>query len=163
MTDVWGSERMREHARSGPDWWKVSLCLSSETEKQKKRFVGWTCFALSWLDSVHGGFGFPMACYYIVISSTHLSNGHFRNIKGVFRGPLCKNGNKNLVTTLSPLPVCVWSCAHQVFASVMLLLETFQHCRYTLQMSINNEHCDYYSKTNLYTLQKVVTCSCLPD
>ncbi|XP_071210466.1 zinc finger protein 804A [Salvelinus alpinus] len=37
-----------------------------------------------------------MACYYIVISSTHLSNGHFRNIKGVFRGPLGKNGNKNL-------------------------------------------------------------------
>uniref|UniRef100_UPI00398EB06E zinc finger protein 804A n=1 Tax=Pristiophorus japonicus TaxID=55135 RepID=UPI00398EB06E len=37
-----------------------------------------------------------MACYYIVISSTHLSNGHFRNIKGVFRGPLCKNGNKTL-------------------------------------------------------------------
>ncbi|KAK2849636.1 hypothetical protein Q7C36_008419 [Tachysurus vachellii] len=34
-----------------------------------------------------------MACYYIVISSTHLSNGHFRNIKGVFRGPLCRNGN----------------------------------------------------------------------
>ncbi|XP_036395470.1 G patch domain-containing protein 8 [Megalops cyprinoides] len=31
-----------------------------------------------------------MACYYLVISSTHLSNGHFRNIKGVFRGPLCK-------------------------------------------------------------------------
>uniref|UniRef100_A0A8C2GW65 Zinc finger protein 804A n=1 Tax=Cyprinus carpio TaxID=7962 RepID=A0A8C2GW65_CYPCA len=37
-----------------------------------------------------------MACYYIVISSTHLSNGYFRNIKGVFRGPLSKNGNKNL-------------------------------------------------------------------
>ncbi|XP_029103189.1 zinc finger protein 804A [Scleropages formosus] len=37
-----------------------------------------------------------MACYYIVISSTHLSNGHFRNIKGVFRGPLSKNGNKHL-------------------------------------------------------------------
>ncbi|MBN3278259.1 Z804A protein, partial [Polyodon spathula] len=37
-----------------------------------------------------------MACYYIVISSTHLSNGHFRNIKGVFRGPLSKNENKNL-------------------------------------------------------------------
>ncbi|XP_057191550.1 zinc finger protein 804A [Triplophysa rosa] len=37
-----------------------------------------------------------MACYYIVISSTHLSNGHFRNIKGVFRGPLIKNGNKHL-------------------------------------------------------------------
>nr|XP_029542489.1 zinc finger protein 804A-like [Oncorhynchus nerka] len=37
-----------------------------------------------------------MACYYIVISSTHLSNGHFRNIKGVFRGPLNKNGSKNL-------------------------------------------------------------------
>ncbi|XP_051786572.1 zinc finger protein 804A [Erpetoichthys calabaricus] len=37
-----------------------------------------------------------MACYYIVISSTHLSNGHFRNIKGVFRGPIGKNGNKTL-------------------------------------------------------------------
>ncbi|XP_078260197.1 zinc finger protein 804A [Rhinoraja longicauda] len=37
-----------------------------------------------------------MARYYIVISSTHLSNGHFRNIKGVFRGPLCKNGSKTL-------------------------------------------------------------------
>ncbi|KAI5253936.1 hypothetical protein MUG91_G181n11 [Manis pentadactyla] len=37
-----------------------------------------------------------MECYYIVISSTHLSNGHFRNIKGVFRGPLSKNGNKTL-------------------------------------------------------------------
>ncbi|XP_053346551.1 zinc finger protein 804A [Clarias gariepinus] len=36
-----------------------------------------------------------MACYYIVISSTHLSNGHFRNIKGVFRGPLCRNGNSD--------------------------------------------------------------------
>ncbi|XP_072515155.1 uncharacterized protein znf804b [Salminus brasiliensis] len=30
-----------------------------------------------------------MACYYLVISSTHLSNGHYRSIKGVFRGPLC--------------------------------------------------------------------------
>ncbi|XP_016050922.1 PREDICTED: zinc finger protein 804A, partial [Miniopterus natalensis] len=38
----------------------------------------------------------PIQCYYIVISSTHLSNGHFRNIKGVFRGPLGKNGNKTL-------------------------------------------------------------------
>ncbi|XP_027521344.1 zinc finger protein 804A isoform X1 [Corapipo altera] len=37
-----------------------------------------------------------MECYYIVISSAHLSNGHFRNIKGVFRGPLSKNGNKTL-------------------------------------------------------------------
>lgn len=41
-----------------------------------------------------------MECYYIVISSTHLSNGHFRNIKGVFRGPLSKNGNKTLVIAL---------------------------------------------------------------
>ncbi|XP_065795068.1 zinc finger protein 804B [Muntiacus reevesi] len=32
-----------------------------------------------------------MACY-LVISSRHLSNGHYRGIKGVFRGPLCKNG-----------------------------------------------------------------------
>ncbi|XP_028835049.1 LOW QUALITY PROTEIN: uncharacterized protein LOC114789818 [Denticeps clupeoides] len=30
-----------------------------------------------------------MACCYLVISSTHLSNGHYRSIKGVFRGPLC--------------------------------------------------------------------------
>ncbi|XP_039972691.1 G patch domain-containing protein 8 isoform X2 [Xiphias gladius] len=29
------------------------------------------------------------ACYYLVISSTHLNNGHFRRVKGVFRGPLC--------------------------------------------------------------------------
>ncbi|KAM4025254.1 zinc finger protein 804A isoform 2-T2 [Anomaloglossus baeobatrachus] len=29
-----------------------------------------------------------MECYYIVISSSHLSNGHFRNVKGVFRRPL---------------------------------------------------------------------------
>ncbi|KAM5157868.1 zinc finger protein 804B [Mantella aurantiaca] len=33
-----------------------------------------------------------MACYYLVISSTHLSNGHFRSIKGVFRGPIRKAG-----------------------------------------------------------------------
>ncbi|XP_069050888.1 zinc finger protein 804A isoform X3 [Lepisosteus oculatus] len=38
-----------------------------------------------------------MACYYLVISSTHLSNGHFRSIKGVFRGPLCKTaGSESL-------------------------------------------------------------------
>ncbi|XP_036174438.1 zinc finger protein 804A [Myotis myotis] len=37
-----------------------------------------------------------MECYYIVISSTRLSNGHFRNIKGVFRGPLSKSGNRTL-------------------------------------------------------------------
>ncbi|XP_077304268.1 zinc finger protein 804A [Lithobates pipiens] len=35
-----------------------------------------------------------MECYYIVISSAHLSKGHFRNIKGVFRGPL--TGSKSL-------------------------------------------------------------------
>ncbi|XP_072274533.1 zinc finger protein 804A [Pyxicephalus adspersus] len=35
-----------------------------------------------------------MECYYIVISSAHLSKGHFRNIKGVFRGPL--SGSKSL-------------------------------------------------------------------
>ncbi|XP_053699848.1 G patch domain-containing protein 8 isoform X2 [Synchiropus splendidus] len=33
--------------------------------------------------------GLGMACYYLVISSTHLRNGHFRRVKGVFRGPLC--------------------------------------------------------------------------
>lgn len=49
-----------------------------------------------------------MECYYIVISSTHLSNGHFRNIKGVFRGPLSKNGNKTLVISLClSLSVCL--------------------------------------------------------
>ncbi|XP_053327938.1 zinc finger protein 804A [Spea bombifrons] len=35
-----------------------------------------------------------MECYYIVISSSHLNKGHFRNIKGVFRGPL--TGSKTL-------------------------------------------------------------------
>uniref|UniRef100_A0A8C5QSR8 C2H2-type domain-containing protein n=1 Tax=Leptobrachium leishanense TaxID=445787 RepID=A0A8C5QSR8_9ANUR len=30
----------------------------------------------------------PMECYYILISSSHLNKGHYRNIKGVFRGPL---------------------------------------------------------------------------
>ncbi|XP_034554341.1 G patch domain-containing protein 8 [Notolabrus celidotus] len=33
------------------------------------------------------------ACYYLVISSTHLSNGHFRRVKGVFRGPLRPTAN----------------------------------------------------------------------
>ncbi|XP_036284727.1 zinc finger protein 804A [Pipistrellus kuhlii] len=37
-----------------------------------------------------------MECYYIVISSTRLSNGHFRNIKGVFRGPLSRTGGRTL-------------------------------------------------------------------
>ncbi|KAK9410790.1 zinc finger protein [Crotalus adamanteus] len=41
-----------------------------------------------------------MECYYIVISSAHLSNGHFRNIKGVFRGPLSKNGTKTLILSV---------------------------------------------------------------
>ncbi|XP_059195681.1 G patch domain-containing protein 8-like [Centropristis striata] len=35
------------------------------------------------------------ACYYLVISSTHLSNGHFRRVKGVFRGPLCPTANSD--------------------------------------------------------------------
>ncbi|XP_011483521.1 zinc finger protein 804A isoform X2 [Oryzias latipes] len=32
-------------------------------------------------------------CYYLVISSTHLSNGHIRRVKGVFRGPLCASSD----------------------------------------------------------------------
>ncbi|XP_058674546.1 zinc finger protein 804B [Ammospiza caudacuta] len=48
-----------------------------------------------------------MACY-LVISSRHLSNGHYRGIKGVFRGPLCKNGARSPVTaTSSPPPSLV--------------------------------------------------------
>ncbi|XP_074930532.1 LOW QUALITY PROTEIN: G patch domain-containing protein 8 [Archocentrus centrarchus] len=35
------------------------------------------------------------ACYYLVISSTHLRNGHFRRVKGVFRGPLCPPANSD--------------------------------------------------------------------
>ncbi|KAM9352903.1 LOW QUALITY PROTEIN: uncharacterized protein znf804b [Symphorus nematophorus] len=35
------------------------------------------------------------ACYYLVISSTHLSNGHFRRVKGVFRGPLCPTASND--------------------------------------------------------------------
>ncbi|KAM9574518.1 zinc finger protein 804B [Guaruba guarouba] len=38
--------------------------------------------------------GARMACY-LVISSRHLSNGHYRGIKGVFRGPLCKKGARS--------------------------------------------------------------------
>ncbi|XP_069840961.1 zinc finger protein 804A [Dendropsophus ebraccatus] len=37
-----------------------------------------------------------MECYYIVISSSHLSNGHFRNVKGVFRGPLTSSTTLDL-------------------------------------------------------------------
>ena len=54
------------------------------------------------------------ACYYLVISSTHLSNGHFRRVKGVFRGPLCPTatsespvGDKKTVDLPS---VCVFAC-----------------------------------------------------
>ncbi|CAG11954.1 unnamed protein product, partial [Tetraodon nigroviridis] len=36
---------------------------------------------------------------YLVISSTHLSNGHFRRVKGVFRGPMCPSTRSD-----SPLP-----------------------------------------------------------
>ncbi|XP_064560329.1 zinc finger protein 804B isoform X3 [Zonotrichia leucophrys gambelii] len=38
--------------------------------------------------------GARMACY-LVISSRHLSNGHYRGIKGVFRGPLCKKSARS--------------------------------------------------------------------
>ncbi|KAM4791907.1 zinc finger protein 804B isoform 2-T2 [Cyanocitta cristata] len=44
-----------------------------------------------------------MACY-LVISSRHLSNGHYRGIKGVFRGPLCKKGARSPVTATSSPP-----------------------------------------------------------
>ncbi|XP_070976009.1 zinc finger protein 804B-like [Oncorhynchus clarkii lewisi] len=46
-------------------------------------------------------------CYYLVISSTHLSNGHFRRVKGVFRGPLCR-------TASSQSPECSESAAGTV-------------------------------------------------
>ncbi|NXF85870.1 Z804B protein, partial [Eubucco bourcierii] len=44
-----------------------------------------------------------MACY-LVISSRHLSNGHYRGIKGVFRGPLCKKGAGAPAAAASSLP-----------------------------------------------------------
>ncbi|NXG45995.1 Z804B protein, partial [Psilopogon haemacephalus] len=44
-----------------------------------------------------------MACY-LVISSRHLSNGHYRGIKGVFRGPLCKKGAGAPASATSALP-----------------------------------------------------------
>ncbi|XP_075036586.1 zinc finger protein 804A [Mixophyes fleayi] len=37
-----------------------------------------------------------MECYYIVISSSHQSKGHYRNIKGVFRGPLTSSKTLDL-------------------------------------------------------------------
>lgn len=39
-----------------------------------------------------------MACYYIVISSTHLRDGQLRSIKGVFRGPIGTNAQRNTVS-----------------------------------------------------------------
>ncbi|XP_061693351.1 G patch domain-containing protein 8-like [Syngnathoides biaculeatus] len=39
-----------------------------------------------------------MACYYIVISSTHLRDGQLRSIKGVFRGPIGADARKNNTT-----------------------------------------------------------------
>ncbi|KAM8851988.1 LOW QUALITY PROTEIN: uncharacterized protein ACB058_011051 [Synchiropus picturatus] len=36
-----------------------------------------------------------MACYYIVISSTHLRDGQLRSIKGVFRGPIGAGGQRS--------------------------------------------------------------------
>ncbi|KAK2824615.1 hypothetical protein Q5P01_021790 [Channa striata] len=36
-----------------------------------------------------------MACYYIVISSTHLRDGQLRSIKGVFRGPIGANSQRS--------------------------------------------------------------------
>ncbi|XP_034538205.1 uncharacterized protein LOC117811839 [Notolabrus celidotus] len=36
-----------------------------------------------------------MACYYIVISSTHLRDGQLRSIKGVFRGPIGTTGQRS--------------------------------------------------------------------
>lgn len=47
--------------------------------------------------------GARMACY-LVISSRHLSNGHYRGIKGVFRGPLRKKGARSPVTASSSPP-----------------------------------------------------------
>lgn len=60
-----------------------------------------------------------MACYYIVISSTHLHDGQLRNIKGVFRGPIGTPGQRNTVRTLafnsaSPTwqpEVHLWDCS----------------------------------------------------
>lgn len=40
-----------------------------------------------------------MACYYVVISSTHLRDGQLRSIKGVFRGPIGASGAKSEVET----------------------------------------------------------------
>ncbi|TNN22955.1 Zinc finger protein 804A [Liparis tanakae] len=40
-----------------------------------------------------------MACYYIVIRSTHLRDGQLRNIKGVFRGPIGAQDPRNKVRT----------------------------------------------------------------
>lgn len=62
-----------------------------------------------------------MECYYIVISSAHLSNGHFRNIKGVFRGPLSKNGDKTLVMASPASPQPLPSPPPQPLRALLLL------------------------------------------
>ncbi|KAJ0066960.1 hypothetical protein NL108_006222 [Boleophthalmus pectinirostris] len=44
-----------------------------------------------------------MACYYVVIRSTHLRDGQLRSIKGVFRGPIGARGTRSMVEKGSSL------------------------------------------------------------
>lgn len=70
--------------------WQSLLLLRNQSAFP--RLVAW------WgVETLHLPPGTHMACY-LVISSRHLSNGHYRGIKGVFRGPLCKNGSPSPVT-----------------------------------------------------------------
>ncbi|KFO21192.1 Zinc finger protein 804B [Fukomys damarensis] len=75
-----------------------------------------------------------MACY-LVISSRHLSNGHYRGIKGVFRGPLCENGSPSpvrcaLAHTRNPTSVeterySEWGCVSRTPALPVGVLRLF--------------------------------------
>lgn len=70
------------------------------------------------------------ACYYLVISSTHLSNGHFRRVKGVFRGPLCPpTSSDSPVREQAGLDfpskfVCVCACFQSIFTDRHLRKES---------------------------------------
>ncbi len=145
MTDVWGSERMREHTRSVPDWWKVSLCLSSETEKQKKGLLGGlVSLSLFGWTLVHGSFGFPMACYYYCHQLHTPQQWTLSKHQGSFpRSPLQERQQKLGNYPVSLTSVCLIMCLASVCICDAASGNFSTLCGYTLQMSINIEHCDY--------------------
>jgi len=85
----------------------------------------------------------PMACYCLVITSTHLNNGYFRNVKGVFRGPLCKNGGSKLSVMFSCFRLPVLCSQFYViymlfyFSPILLFISLF--CLRNVNFSFGHE------------------------